>query len=136
MTTPIERYLGRLDEGDFEAAAALFADGALYLRPGLTPRGPGEPGGVAGLVLLRGRPAILDYFQARGRQPHRHVILNSATNGRHCFVEMTLAGFGAHFESLAVAELDESGLILRYVALGSPVEVEVAGMLFQADVSS
>jgi hypothetical protein len=49
---------------------------------------------------------------------------------------MTLAGFGTHFASLAVAELDGSGLIRRYVALASPLDPEVAALLFPAGVSS
>ena len=132
---PIPAYLRHLDEGELEAAAGFFAPDAVYIRPGLTPRRPGEPGGLTGLQAVRGRQAILDYLRKRGRVAHRHVILAEGRTGHHCFVEMTLSGFGSQVVSLGLAEVDQRDQIIRYLALTSAVDAEVADDLFPGGVS-
>jgi hypothetical protein len=134
--TPIERYLRLLDDGEFEAAAQLFASDAVYARPGLERAPGGGAPSFAGLVVVRGREAILEYFRRRGKQPYRHVILGSGIAGSTCFAELTLAGYGSHLEALAVAEIDAHGLINRYVALSTPVGEAAAGVLLPPGVSS
>jgi hypothetical protein len=133
--TPIERYLGFLDDGDPEAAAAVFTEDAVYVRPKFQPAEPGRAPTFGGLVLVRGRQAILESFRERGKQPYRHVILATAGDGSRCFVEMTLADYGSGLESVAVAEL-EGSLITRYVALSARVDPETALQLFPPGSSS
>ena len=84
------------------------------------PAQEGQAPTFGGLVLVRGREAILESFRKRGKQSYRHVILATATAGSRCFVEMTLGEYGSGLESVAVAEL-EGSLIKRYVALAAPV---------------
>lgn len=133
--TPIERYLGHLDAGDFEAAAGVFTEDAIYVRPRFQRGSDGQPPSFGPLVIVRGRIAILESFRKRGRQKYRHLILATAMADDRCFAEMTLAGYGSGLQSLAVAELEE-GLIRRYVALAAPVELDVAGQLFPPGSSS
>ena len=133
--TPIERYLGFLDDGDNDAAAAVFTEDAIYVRPRFQPAQEGQAPTFGGLVLVRGREAILESFRKRGKQSYRHVILATATAGSRCFVEMTLGDYGSGLESVAVAEL-EGSLIKRYVALAAPVDPATALELFPAGTSS
>jgi ketosteroid isomerase-like protein len=133
---PIPAYLRHLDDGEVEEAAALFSQDAVYLRPNLATRQPGQPGGLCALALVRGREAILDYFRRRGKQAHRHVVMAEGRAGDHCFVEMTLSGFGAPIEAIGIAELDTDGLISRYVALATPLEPEVADCYLPSGVAS
>jgi hypothetical protein len=133
--TPIERYLRCLDAGDAEGAAALFTEDAIYVRPKFEAGVNGRPATFGGLVLVRGREAILRSFRERGKQEYRHVVLATATVGARCFVEMTLGGFGSGLESLATADL-EGDLISRYVALSAPVDPDVANQLFPPGTSS
>lgn len=126
--TPIERYLRHLDDGEFEAAARVFVDDAVYVRPRFEPGVDGGPPRFGELVAVRGRAAILESFRRRGRQPYRHRVVAAATEGGRCFVEMTLAGYGADIESLAVADL-RGKLITRYVAVVAPAAADVAALI-------
>ena len=133
--TPVERYLGFLDDGDVQAAAAVFTEDAVYVRPRFEPGRDGEAPTFGSLVLVRGREAIEESFRKRGKQSYRHVILATSTVGSRCFVEMTLGGYGSGLESVAVAEL-EGSLIKRYVALASPVDPVTGAELFPPGTSS
>jgi hypothetical protein len=133
--TPVEQYLGLLDGGDFEGAARVFTEDAIYVRPRFQPAEDGRPPSFGSLVLVRGREAILASFIQRGKQAYRHVILATATVGDRSFVEMTLGDYGSGLQSLAVAELD-GDLIKRYVALAAPVGPETAAQLFPPGTSS
>lgn len=117
------------------AAAEVFTEDALYVRPRFQPGVNGRPPTFGDLVIVRGRDAILESFRKRGRQEYRHVVLATAESGDRCFVEMTLAGYGSGLQSMAVAEL-EHGLIRRYVALAAPVEAASARDLFPPGSSS
>lgn len=131
-TTPIERYLGLLDDGEFEAAAAVFTEDAVYARPGFQPGPDGGRPTFGGMVVLRGRGAILDSFRQRGVQPYRHRVLAAGASGDRCFVEMTLRDYGTPVEALAVAELD-GPLIRRYVALTASLDPDAAAGLLPGD---
>jgi hypothetical protein len=133
--TPVERYLGFLDDGDFVAAAAVFSEDAIYVRPRFQAAQDGRAPTFGGLVLVRGRAAILESFRKRGKQSYRHVILATASVGSRCFVEMTLGDYGSSLESVAVAEL-EGSLIKRYVALSAEVDPETALQVFPPGTSS
>jgi len=133
--TPVERYLGFLDAGDFQSAAAVFTTDAIYVRPRFQPAEDGRPPNFGSLILVRGREGILASFRQRGKQTYRHVIVATASIGNRCFVEMTLGAYGSGLESLAVAEL-EGALIKRYVALAAPVDQQVSAELFPAGTSS
>jgi SnoaL-like domain len=133
--TPVETYLGHLDAGDFAAAASVFTEDAVYVRPRFIAGADGAPPSFGDLVMVRGRDAIEQSFRKRGRQTYRHVILSRALSEDRCFVEMTLAGYGGGLQSIAVAEL-VGERIRRYVALAAPVGTEVALQLFPPGTSS
>src|SRR5204863_7908565 len=80
--SPLETYYTALDDGDAEAAAAVFAEDALYIRPAL----PGSPNAGA-LEVVRGRGEVLAYFRERGKKPFRHRITRSVADGDTWFVE-------------------------------------------------
>ncbi len=117
------------------AAADVFTEDAIYVRPRFQPGVDGGPPTFGDLVIVRGRVAILESFRKRGKQAYRHVVLATAEAGDRCFVEMTLAGYGSGLQSVAVAEL-EDGLIRRYVALAAPVAPDAARELFPPGSSS
>lgn len=111
---PLSAYYRLLDDGEFEACAALFAEDALYIRPArLT---------ADSLVVTKGRPAILEFFRKRGKLPHRHRILHAVCDGASCFVEGRGGGnHGGPFAPLhafmANCSIDADGLIGRYFAV-------------------
>lgn len=112
--SPLDAYYVALDGGDVDGAAATFAEDAVYIRPAL----PGESS-APGLEVVEGRPRILEYFQRRGRQPHRHHVRTCAFDGSSCFVE-GVAGVDGEKPShvfLVHATVDAEGLITRYLAL-------------------
>ena len=110
MTTPLDAYYRALDAGDVEATLSCFTDDAVYIRPSLE-----RPG----LEFVNGRDELEAFFVARGKQPHRHVVVASAVAGRVCFVEGVagIEGEPATHAFLVSATLDDDGRISRYFAL-------------------
>jgi hypothetical protein len=111
--TPLDRYYNSLDAGDDDAAAAAFADDAVYIVPGV----------AGGTEINRGRAAIRELFaQRRERQnqsphPHRHDLRAIAVDGRRCFVEgLMVTDEGPVGVFLAHATVGDDGLINRYIA--------------------
>jgi hypothetical protein len=117
----LRRYYADLDAGDFEGAAACFAEDAVYIRPAMPTPGSAE----RPLEFVRGRDSVLDFFRARGKRAHHHEIRALAVNGRECGLEgVVLGGDGPPQVFLASATLDDDGLIARYVALAMPVTAD------------
>jgi hypothetical protein len=119
LDSGITRYLHHLDDGEFEEAASMFADDALYVRPASS--SDGTPSGHLDVIV--GRAAILDYFKARGPRPYRHDVYHRVTDGGTEFV----AGFvdGPNAAMLSSATLDSDGLISRYIGLSGPAEIGI-----------
>ena len=110
MTTPLDAYYRAVDAGDVEGTLACFTDDAVYVRPSL-----GRPG----LECMRGRDELEAFFVARGKQPHRHVVVGSAVDGSRCFIEgiAGIEGEPATHAFLANATVERDGRISRYFAL-------------------
>ena len=115
-------YYAALDAGDDDAAAAAFAEDAVYIRPALD---PGEDG--PGAETVHGRAAIRDVFARRstrkqvGENLHHHEFRSVAFAGPECFVE----GIGVTDQApfavfLAHATLAPDGLIARYIGMTMP----------------
>jgi hypothetical protein len=96
-------YLERLEEGDFEGAAACFSADVLYSHP------PYAPGGER--FERHGREDLLAAFVARGPRSWRHRVLTCVQQGGECLVEGDVEGLGVWLSSFS---LDEQGLISRY----------------------
>ena len=121
MTVPpkLAEYYAALDAGDDAAAAATFAEDAVYIRPAL------DPAGGAPLVeIFRGRDGISGLFARRsarkelGENLHRHELRSVVVDGPDCFIEgVGVTGDGPYAVFLAHATLDEDGLIARYNAM-------------------
>ena len=115
----VASYYAALDAGDDDAAAAAFAEDAVYIRPALDPSSE-----QAGIETVRGRAAIRDLFARRsalkelGEILHHHELRSVAVDGADCFVEgvgVTEEGPFAVF--LAHATLGDDGLITRYIGM-------------------
>ena len=85
----VASYYAALDAGDDDAAAAAFAENAVYIRPAL------EPAGGNGIEVFRGRAAIRDLFERRsarkqfGDNLHHHEFRSAAVESADCFIEGT-----------------------------------------------
>lgn len=111
MTTPLDAYYSAIDAGDIPATVACFTDDAEYIRPSLVQQGR--------LEVARGREELLAYFTARGKKPHRHIVVASAFAGGVCFVEGVagIEGEPPTHTFLATATIESDGRISRYYAL-------------------
>ena len=108
---PLKPYFDALDKGDPEALVGCFADDAVYIHP------PWDPRQQNHLFAVSGKPALLEYFRRRGKQPQHHRILFAAINGSSCFVEGRGGGGGVFLHDfVSHAIFDEQGKIKRYVA--------------------
>ena len=110
MTTPLDAYYGALDAGDVDGTLACFTDDAVYIRPSLE---------RSGLEFVRGRDELEAFFVARGKQPHRHLVVASAVRDGLCFVEGVagIEGEPATHAFLVNATIESDGRISRYFAL-------------------
>jgi len=111
---PLAAYFRLLDDGEFEACAALFAPDAVYIRPGRL--------SADSLVVTSGREAILEFFRKRGKLPHRHRILKAVWDGETCFVEGRGGGneggpFAPLHAFMSHGTFNSDGLITRYFAM-------------------
>jgi ketosteroid isomerase-like protein len=115
----VAAYYAALDAGDDDAAAAAFAEDAVYIRPALD----SAAGGV-GIEVFRGRAAIRDLFERRsarkqfGDNLHHHEFRSAAVEGANCFIEGTgVTDRGPFAVFLAHATLGDDGLITRYIGV-------------------
>ena len=122
----VASYYAALDAGDDDAAAAAFAEDAVYIRPALDPAAGG-----GGIEVFRGRAAIRDLFERRsarkqfGDNLHHHEFRTAAVEGADCFIEGTGVTDGGPFAVfVAHATLGDDGLITRYIG----VFAETAGV--------
>ncbi len=112
LPSAVARYYESLDAGDMERAASSFAADVLYEKPS----SPGSQD--AGRTVVRGRPALLDEFRRRGRQPFRHATVEWAQSDEGAILlDGAVAGLpGATHRRpfLAWMQLDGAGLVVRY----------------------
>jgi ketosteroid isomerase-like protein len=121
VTVPpkLAAYYTALDAGDDDAAAATFAEDAVYIRPAIAPAA-----GAPVVEIFRGRDGIRALFAQRsarkelGENLHRHELRAFVVDGRECFIEgVGVSGGRPYAVFLAHATLDEDGLIARYNAM-------------------
>lgn len=118
-SAPIIEYFARLDEGEAEKAASVFADDAVYIRQAMDATGTPS----SELQVIRGRTQIRSYFEERGRRPYTHEIRSHASQGDLEFAEGCVDGgaAGPRIVFIATASLDRDGLISRYFATSTSV---------------
>jgi hypothetical protein len=119
MTLPeiATAYFGHLAGGRFAEAAACFSVDAFYSHP---PYDPGTGGPTGQRIEAHGRAEIESMFRLRGPRDWRHELM-SDTVGRRFYVDgvVRTPDGAALLSYLSVGELDDSGLIGRYVAYDS-----------------
>lgn len=105
-------YLRELEAGHAAAAAACFAEHAIYSIP---PRDENS-----GRITVQGRTAIKAVFDARGTNPARHRTdrLAICAHGCHAMLDGRVTGLpgGTTSTFMSSVTLDETGLIARYAA--------------------
>jgi len=105
-------YYENLDDNRPEAAAESFSVDAVYARPA------SDSAEVAPRLTVEGRDAIRALFLARGSKPWRHRPVVCMVDGTDCLLEgITELPSGESGSTFAgVAQLDQQGLVTRYVA--------------------
>ena len=121
-------YFRHLDNGDADAAVALFSEGAVYIRQFL-----GADGELA-YGSLTGRDELRQFLEGRGRQPYRHLIRRVVTDGEAEIAEGVVSSGpdSTPVVFMASALLDDRGLIRRYLALAVNIS---AGILEKIESS-
>lgn len=119
MTLPeiVTRYFSHLSAGHFAEAAACFSDDGFYSHP---PYDPGVDGPTGRRLEARGRRQIEAVFELRGHRDWHHQ-LTADTVGRRFYIDgvVKLADGDLLLSYLSVGELDDAGLIKKYVAYDS-----------------
>lgn len=109
---PVAAYMTGLDAGDTSAALAPFSESVEYIRPAIYRH-------EQGVQVVRGRAQLAGFFERRGGQPTKHVILWQVAGGRSFFGEGRIvrpADGEMLRRFLFRAEIDERGDISRYIA--------------------
>lgn len=126
-------YLAALDEGDFDRAAACFAEDGIYC----VPTAPGSSlEANDGAHWCEGRAAIRAHFARRGVLPIRHEIDSILIDGDQAAVRGTVAlddTRAAVF--LSWAQVDAAGLLSRYVATAITLPADHARTLLGPDAA-
>lgn len=127
MNSALDAYIDALDDGDMEAAAAVFSEDAVYARPGFV-----VEDGKRVVDVLRGRAAIAGYLQKRGKRPNRHQIRIRSSDGNRCYVEgVEQGGQWGDQVFIATATIDDDGLIKRYLGVSMSVTSEILAEIEQ-----
>jgi hypothetical protein len=122
MTNDVEKsqtmklYFWCMDTADFDTAASLFTDDAVYLRPPLV---PGQAAfASSGTQRIEGLPAIRAFWDERGKRATHHVIVVEAATETEWFAE-GLVSVDDSEERLFVSHVtfDAAGKVQRFVAL-------------------
>jgi hypothetical protein len=109
-------YFKCMDTADFETAASLFAEDAVYVRPPFT---PGQVGfGDGGSTTFDGLDAINEFWALRGKRNTNHVILTDSVTGDEWFAEGSVTVDGAEPRTfLTHVTFNSDGKVKRFVAL-------------------
>jgi hypothetical protein len=114
----ITAYFDALDSQNIDAAIALFASDALYIRPDQAARAAGGQG----LAAMRGKEAILATLDTRGAQHVRHVVDCLITDGNASSAQGHIEGMENRIDIfLASAVANEAGLIAEFSIIGQQV---------------
>ena len=104
-----------LDTVDYDTAASLFADDAVYLRAPLTP--DETESGADGPAAIHGLTAIKTFWSSRTGRTTTHVIRTESVTGCEWFAEGSVAVDGALPRPfLTHVTFDDAGKIQRYLA--------------------
>jgi SnoaL-like domain len=109
-------YFKCMDTADFETAAGLFTDDAVYIRP---PFVPGQAAfASSGTQRIEGLPAISAFWDERGKRATQHIIVVEATSDTEWFAEGVVSVDGSE-ERLFLTHVtfDAAGKVRRFVAL-------------------
>jgi hypothetical protein len=109
-------YFTCMDTADFETAASLFADDAVYLRPPYT---PGQAGfASSGTQRIEGLADISAFWVMRGKRDTHHVIEIESVTGREWFAEGAVTVDDTETRMfLTHVTFDDNGKVARFVAL-------------------
>jgi hypothetical protein len=112
----MKQYFACMDSADFAAAAAMFADDAVYLRP---PYVPGQAAfASSGTERIEGLPAISEFWERRGKRNTCHVIKLEAVSRTEWFAEGEVSVDGSETRLfLTHVTFNDRGQIHRFVAL-------------------
>ncbi|MGC9671389.1 hypothetical protein ACNTMW_33200 [Planosporangium sp. 12N6] len=119
MTLPqiVTDYFRFLSAGQFEEAAACFSADAFYSHP---PYDPGSDGVTASRLEARGTDSLVRLFRARGKRDWSHETRSDTVENRFYIEGVVRDADGAEVLSfLSAGQLDDNGLIARYVAYDS-----------------
>ncbi|HSV80218.1 MAG TPA: nuclear transport factor 2 family protein [Ramlibacter sp.] len=107
----IARYFEELESGNFEAAAACFAENVFYSHPPYRGAPPGSPRKEA-----RNRAELLAQFRERGKRSVHHVYQGYVIGDRGFLSGTSTAPDGPKASFLSEFKVDGDGLIAYYVA--------------------
>jgi hypothetical protein len=112
----MKQYFACMDSADFAAAAAMFADDAVYLRP---PYVPGQAAfASSGTERIEGLAAISEFWNRRGKRNTHHVIQIESISDGEWFAEGEVSVDDSETRLfLAHVTFNDEGQIRRFVAL-------------------
>jgi hypothetical protein len=115
-SSDMKLYFACMDSADFETAASLFADDAVYLRP---PFVPGQAAfASSGTETIAGLAAISDFWSMRGKRNTRHVIEVESITNREWFAEGSVTVDDNETRLfLTHVTFNSAGKVQRFVAL-------------------
>jgi hypothetical protein len=116
QSATMKQYFACMDSADFVAAAAMFADDAVYIRP---PYVPGQAAfASSGTERIEGLPAISEFWAQRGKRNTHHVIKIEGISGNEWFAEGEVSVDDSETRMfLTHVTFNDQGQIERFVAL-------------------
>ena len=116
QSATMKQYFACMDSADFVAAAAMFADDAVYLRP---PYVPGQAAfATSGTERIEGLPAISEFWDRRGKRNTHHVIKIEGVSGTEWFAEGEVSVDDSETRMfMSHVTFNDNGQIQRFVAL-------------------
>jgi Nuclear transport factor 2 (NTF2) domain len=112
----MKQYFACMDSADFVTSAAMFADDAVYIRP---PYVPGQAAfASSGTENIEGLPAIIKFWDQRGKRNTHHVIKVEGISGNEWFAEGDVSVDDSETRLfLTHVTFNDKGQIERFVAL-------------------
>jgi SnoaL-like domain len=120
LPASLDDYYTDLDAGRLDEAARHFTADVLYALP---PAGEIE---TNPRVEHHGRDELAAWFDRRGRRPFAHDVQLCVVDGAACLLEGLIRDAGGETSAtfVASAQVDESGLVKRYLAYGCTPAVD------------
>lgn len=119
-------YFRLLSSGDFEAAAACFAEDGFYSHPAYD---PGSDGPTSGRLEAHGRQAIVRQFRLRGDRSWTHEVVSDTVGDRFYVEGIARDASGVVALSFLSIGVLSDGLIASYVAYDSRPAVGTFGSI-------